>query len=681
MLLDRELARVTGHFNDELGFLKDRLEGVQEELTTIDAEEDRDTYSGTVTQEPASGSSQEDGASSTIVTGNRGTDTRTIRRILTADSSVDDVGQRKELELRHKARASHRQRLARAVLSIWDTADRLEGFVQLNTVALYKILKKRDKVLALNRLNIDLVEKKRVLSLLIIPASFKERLKHQYRDACPTEAAATEDVEDMAAIVQKHFMTTQVTTGGTQWISFFLGACTVAFLDLLVATILPPTNPHYALGSILVLLPIFRLALIAPLMFWGGGTAISCFETYGVNYKFILSIDPKCRVSSKTLFSVAQILSVFWIIGFGGFVVDAKFGLLLSPRWYWTYAGAVILSNLIVFVVPSRTFRICYRKNILMAVFAAIRSGLTPGRRVTLVDNILGDVLTSLPKPLLDLQYTLVFFGGLDFLDSSAKFTGLPSQIERVLLPLITIFPYWIRLMQCCSRFQQEPDRRRVHAGNMGKYCSTMFVILTSNIPWERFGLSIYASRLLFVFVYIFASLYNLIWDVVFDWGLLPDPDHFVRPDHRILYPQWIYYFITVFNTVGRLTWALTLVPIAVIEDYRLNIAVIIYVISALEVLRRSAWIVLRLENEHLTNSSRYRAMLWVPKMTEPTDSPREQHTPLFSGGAASNQTGSHAAGATRKQPTIALAHAPIVRREIATSGLPHIPEHRDRSS
>lgn len=45
----------------------------------------------------------------------------------------------------------------------------------------------------------------------------------------------------------------------------------------------------------------------------------------------------------------------------------------------------------------------------------------------------------------------------------------------------------------------------------------------------ERYGLSIYASRLLFVSCYIVASLYGLVWDVVMDWGLMPDPDNFIR--------------------------------------------------------------------------------------------------------------------------------------------------------
>lgn len=40
------------------------------------------------------------------------------------------------------------------------------------------------------------------------------------------------------------------------------------------------------------------------------------------------------------------------------------------------------------------------------------------------------------------------------------------------------------------------------------------------------------------------------------------------RPNYRVLYPQWIYYTITFFNLVGRLTWAMTLVPNGILEDY-----------------------------------------------------------------------------------------------------------------
>lgn len=37
--------------------------------------------------------------------------------------------------------------------------------------------------------------------------------------------------------------------------------------------------------------------------------------------------------------------------------------------------------------------------------------------------------------------------------------------------------------------------------------------------------------------------------------------------------------------------------------------------VSVVEVCRRGCWCVLKLETEHLTNSSKYRALLWVPKL------------------------------------------------------------------
>ncbi|KYF49734.1 SPX domain-containing protein, partial [Toxoplasma gondii ARI] len=41
----------------------------------------------------------------------------------------------------------------------------------------------------------------------------------------------------------------------------------------------------------------------------------------------------------------------------------------------------------------------------------------------------------------------------------------------------------------------------------------------------------------------------------------------------------------------------------------------LILVISLMEICRRAAWIVVRLEHEHLSNSSKYRAVLWVPPL------------------------------------------------------------------
>ncbi len=50
-------------------------------------------------------------------------------------------------------------------------------------------------------------------------------------------------------------------------------------------------------------------------------------------------------------------------------------------------------------------------------------------------------------------------------------------------------------------------------------------------------------------------------------------------------------------------------------SSQRFNESLLIFIVAALELYRRAQWALLRLENEHLTNASRYRAFCWVPPL------------------------------------------------------------------
>ncbi|SBS92163.1 G-protein associated signal transduction protein, putative, partial [Plasmodium malariae] len=68
---------------------------------------------------------------------------------------------------------------------------------------------------------------------------------------------------------------------------------------------------------------------------------------------------------------------------------------------------------------------------------------------------------------------------------------------------------------------------------------------------------------------------------------------------------------------IFRLTWAITIMPVTIFENKEINTFLITFFLMFIEVLRRSIWMCFRLENEHVTNASRYRAILWVPKVSK----------------------------------------------------------------
>jgi len=76
--------------------------------------------------------------------------------------------------------------------------------------------------------------------------------------------------------------------------------------------------------------------------------------------------------------------------------------------------------------------------------------------------------------------------------------------------------------------------------------------------------------------------------------------------------PQF-YWMAVIFDIMARLTWVLTLVPITLLSDDIVWRAIFQISMSTVEIARRCVWVVLRIENEQLTNASGYRALLWVP--------------------------------------------------------------------
>eukprot|EP00922_Rhytidocystis_sp_ex-Travisia-forbesii_P049623 GHVS01073843.1.p1 GENE.GHVS01073843.1~~GHVS01073843.1.p1 ORF type:complete len:920 (+),score=172.47 GHVS01073843.1:197-2956(+) len=605
----------------------------------------------------------------------------------------------------NKAELAHLKRLQKSLVSIWERIDLLEGFVKLNTMALYKILKKRDKLLGVHYILQDLRSWRGRLCLLVVEENIKATLLNLYRQAA-TElrlrgeggghgggwGGEEEDVttlDDLQAMVQKDFMK-QVRPNYAP-VSCFLGACAVLVLDIVVMCYLPATNPNYDLLQVLAVFPIFRIVLMGILITWFTAGAMSVMEHFGVNYRFMLEVDPKCQVNASTLFTLASIQTTLWIVAMGLFLVDYKFLIFGAPAvhpsfpsptstvgyiitaaapngddgslgggssgtdgnsrsftasggsdtrghhswwwwwlgwsgigrgdYYWIYPTVLLLLQFLLLFLPNRTFRFRYRKQIIHVLYMVFTCFCFSPKEITLVQNVMGDILTSFAHPLGDLEYTACYF-----------ITGLPStpascpSVSPIVKPLIFAFPFYLRLCQCLVRYRREAAQATttwegfIHLANAGKYVSGLTVVVCAAIPWNLWLGSSW-GKVPWVSAYVIATVYMFVWDVYIDWGFdsaYAEPSQgvaFIRRSGSRMYPQWMYVTIAVLNLFGRSTWAMTLMPIEILADKELNATLIALVVSAIEIMRRSAWTLLRLENEHLTNSSKYRAMLWVPRL------------------------------------------------------------------
>eukprot|EP01054_Gregarina_sp_Poly1_P009294 Gregarina_sp_Poly_1__9293@NODE_576_length_7467_cov_130_013649_g450_i0_p2_GENE_NODE_576_length_7467_cov_130_013649_g450_i0NODE_576_length_7467_cov_130_013649_g450_i0_p2_ORF_typecomplete_len550_score64_87EXS/PF03124_14/2_5e70SPX/PF03105_19/6_9e07SAP30_Sin3_bdg/PF13867_6/0_2_NODE_576_length_7467_cov_130_013649_g450_i044746123 len=512
-----------------------------------------------------------------------------------------------------RAHDAHRARLQKTIVALWECYEKLDGYAQLNHMAVYKILKKRDKEFGVKRMSGSFGLFQERFQRLRRREETSDSMRSLFSRARRVSKSDGFEVEGLAAAVQRHFMRQH--RSQPMWVAFFLGVCSVIALDVIVAFSIPPANPRWTMEGFISNFPIYRLCFWFNLLIWAIGIAIFTYETFGVNYKFLLDIEPRSEINSTSVFKLASELTAFWICGFGLFFMDYRFGFFgTQSMHYWIYPLSQMLGQVLLFFLlcePSS------RRGIRKIIWETVKCSILLNPALTLTLNISGDILTSIVKPLGDIEYIMCYY-------TTGVFHEKPAvcSADSVLVPLFTAIPFWIRFLQCFSRFlhADKGSGRQVHVGNMGKYLMSMSVVCLTSVHWRNLNFSIYAQKLIWVLLYLCASLYSMVWDFVFDWGLIPDADNLLRSEDAMMYPDWIYYLVAALNLTGRLTWALTLIPVSLVSDQIVTNAIVYLFVGTMEIVRRTAWIIIRLENEHLTNSSSYRGMLWVPKLRVASD-------------------------------------------------------------
>jgi hypothetical protein len=119
----------------------------------------------------------------------------------------------------------------------------------------------------------------------------------------------------------------------------------------------------------------------------------------------------------------------------------------------------------------------------------------------------------------------------------------------------------------------------------------------------------------LWVFCFVLATVFQFVWDLTMDWGLVVRASSrsasstsclgWSLRHTRLLGPQWLYLVVISANLLLRFAWTLTLMPADVSKAESLTLYGIIMnhigpLIAAAEVARRMVWGFFRLEHEQL---------------------------------------------------------------------------------
>lgn len=170
---------------------------------------------------------------------------------------------------------------------------------------------------------------------------------------------------------------------------------------------------------------------------------------------------------------------------------------------------------------------------------------------------------------------------------------------------LAALPPIW-RFLQCIRRYK---DTRNIfpHLVNCGKYTMTIMSAVTLSL----YRLDGSQTKLaIFITFSLINSIYCSIWDLFMDFSLIQaDSKHFALRDILALKKRWPYYTIMVVDPIIRFGW----IFYAIFTHDRQHSTFVSFMVALMEVVRRGAWALFRVENEHCANVSQYKASRDVP--------------------------------------------------------------------
>jgi hypothetical protein len=265
---------------------------------------------------------------------------------------------------------------------------------------------------------------------------------------------------------------------------------------------------------------------------------------------------------------------------------------------FFVFPLIVICFYVIFFFWPFHMFYHEFRKSIILTMLKNLFPVGKAGVRFR--DFMFGDILTSLTRPFatLTLSFCLFMCEHCRTLNERRK-CNRNGELAYVLM----LTPFVIRFFQCLNRYYYT-KMAWPHIANAVKYIGGMANV---TISWLYTIQAV--STTTFVTVALIATSYMLFWDIYMDWNLarFPSKNFFLRD--KLTYPKWMYYGAIVINAMLRFTWTTNLFYLPMDEEAK-N-----FLLSILEVYRRTQWSLFRVENENTNNPEKYRTVLDIPEL------------------------------------------------------------------
>ncbi len=256
---------------------------------------------------------------------------------------------------------------------------------------------------------------------------------------------------------------------------------------------------------------------------------------------------------------------------------------------------------------------------------------------VTFRDGFIGDIFTSMVRPMQDIAYTCFYLlsglngwwvyqrsnlDGSTLLQPSLGAVGAASsQLEEdlvlqpvehswllhtIVLPACMVSPLWWRYCQTLKQCY-DTKKRWPYLGNSFKYFLAAQVAI--------FGVFFDPNKrdhfFAWLFFYIVATMYQILWDVFMDWELFTLNNNggwsgLMLRTKRMYSSKRLYIFILVVNIILRFGWILNFIPTRYLSstgalEYTFSVdftTMISPMLACGEILRRMLWGLIRFELE-----------------------------------------------------------------------------------
>ncbi|XP_073027410.1 phosphate transporter PHO1-like [Primulina eburnea] len=392
-------------------------------------------------------------------------------------------------------------------------------------------------------------------------------------------------------------------------VTFFVGLFTGCFVTLFsVYALLAHVSGMFSPVYMETVYPIFSMFALLSLHLFMYGCNLFMWKNTRINHNFIFEFQSSTALKYRDAFLICTCLMTAVV---GAMIIHL---ILLStgfsPHEVDMIPGILLLLFVLLLVCP---FNIFYRSTRFCFLRVIRNIVCSPFYKVLMVDFFMADQLTSQITLLRHMESAACYFLAGSFKTHQYE-TCKSGKLYRELAYVISFAPYYWRAMQCARRWFDESNSDQL--ANLGKYVSAM-VAAGARLTYAREPSNLW--MIIVLLTSMVATVYQLYWDFIKDWGIFdPKSKNPWLRDDLILKNKGVYYVSIALNLVLRIAWVESVMHfnIGAFKSHLLD-----FFLASLEVIRRGHWNYYRLENEHLNNVGKFRAVKTVPLPFRETDS------------------------------------------------------------